>query len=100
RCHCLWSPPKSVSPPASGNLHCPRKLSVPCRVQGLGSQIHWPPFRDANPIVAHGVGVHRITTPPSCLMSLGDGDSGQSNLVVLSQPLSELTVLSQPKNLS
>src|SRR5215472_16026741 len=47
--------------PAPGNLHCPRKLSVPRRVQGLGSQIQWLSLSGANPIVAHGVGVHRIT---------------------------------------
>ena len=43
--------------PAPGNFHCPRKLSVPRRVQGF--RITDPlalPVR-ANPIVAHGVGV-------------------------------------------
>src|SRR5215472_5616434 len=33
------SPVRELSP-APGNLHCPRKLSVPRRVQGLGSQLH------------------------------------------------------------
>src|SRR5215467_5396626 len=60
------SPVRELSP-APGNLHCPRKLSVPRRVQGLGSQIHWLSLSGANPIVAHGVGVHRITAPPNCL---------------------------------
>src|SRR5215470_299204 len=60
------SPAKELSP-APGNLHCPRKLSVPRRVQGLGSQIYWLSLSGANPIVAHGVGVHRITAPPNCL---------------------------------
>jgi hypothetical protein len=38
------------SSPALGNLSCPRKLSVPRRVQGLGSQIHWLSLSGANPI--------------------------------------------------
>ena len=44
--------------PAPGNNSCPRKLSVPRRVQGY--RITDPlahPFRVSNPIVAHGVGV-------------------------------------------
>ena len=44
--------------PAPGNNSCPRKLSVPRRVQGY--RIHrspGSPFRASNPIVAHGVGV-------------------------------------------
>ncbi len=44
--------------PAPGNLACPRKLSVPRRVQGY--RIHrspGSPFRVSNPNVAHGVGV-------------------------------------------
>ena len=44
--------------PARGNNSCPRKLSVPRRVQGY--RIHrspGSPFRASNPSVAHGVGV-------------------------------------------
>ena len=44
--------------PAPGNNRCPRKLSVPRRVQGY--RIHrssGSPCSGSNPIVAHGVGV-------------------------------------------
>ena len=53
------------SSPAPGKLTCPRKLSVPRRVQGFG--IHkscGSPCSGANPQLAHGVGVpaDQITT--------------------------------------
>src|SRR5215467_16151424 len=59
--------PVRESSPAPGNLDCPRKLSVPRRVQGLGSQIQWLSLSGTNPIVAHGVGVHRTTASANCL---------------------------------
>jgi hypothetical protein len=80
--------------------HCPRKLSVPRRVQGLGSQILWLSLFGVQPFCGSRRGRPSNHSTSKLSMSLRDGDSGQSNLVVLSQPQTKLTVPSQPKNLT
>ena len=86
--------------PAPGNLDCPRKLSVPRRVQGY--RITDPlalPVRGPTLLWLTAWAYHRITAPPSCRYVKGR-DSGQSDHVVLSQPAAKLTVPSQPLNFS
>jgi len=53
--------------PAPGNFHCPRKLSVPRRVQGY--RITDPlalPVREPTLLWLTAWAYHRITAPPSC----------------------------------
>ena len=63
--------------PAPGNFHCPRKLSVPRRVQGY--RITDPlalPVREPTLLWLTAWAYHRITAPPSCRYVKGR-DSGQ-----------------------
>jgi hypothetical protein len=63
--------------PAPGNFHCPRKLSVPRRVQGY--RITDPvalPVRGPTLLWLTAWAYHRITAPPSCRYVKGR-DSGQ-----------------------
>jgi hypothetical protein len=63
--------------PAPGNFHCPRKLSVPRRVQGY--RITDPlalPVREPTLVWLTAWAYHRITAPPSCRYVKGR-DSGQ-----------------------
>ena len=66
--------------PSPGESTCPRKLSVPHRVQGY--RITDPvalPFR-GHPFVAPAWACHLIKFPGSCLYK--GGDSGQSSYIV------------------
>ena len=78
---------------------CPRKPSVPYRVQKR--QLNFLLPYGSNPWVAHGMGVPVVA--PHHARLLAGWDSGQSGLVVVNQPLVELTVpahVSHPKALA
>jgi hypothetical protein len=67
---------------------CPRKPSVPCRVQEGRSQILGLPY-GSNPWVAPGMGVPVVAPQPGS--GRAGWDSSQSGLVVANQPLHGLT---------
>ena len=79
-------------------VFCPKKLSIPRRVQG---------YRITDPL-AHPCGrpiqlwltawaYHLIKSSESCL-DFRDGAAANQNVVVLNQPLSKLTAPCQPLN--
>jgi hypothetical protein len=79
---------------------CPRKLSVPRRVQG--SRITDPlahPCGRPTQLWLTAWAYHLIKSFPSC-RDFRDGAATQSGLVVFSQPLRQLTAPSQPSNFS
>ena len=86
--------------PAPGNLDGPRKLSVPRRVQG---------YRITDPLALPVRGPthcgsrrgRSIESQHRRVVYMDQGrDSGQSDHVVLSQPVTGLTIPSQPLNFS
>src|SRR4029077_6357498 len=84
----------------------PGKSSAPenCRYHAASKVIGFTnpvalPVRGPTPLWLTAWAYHLIKSPPSCLCLQG-WDSGQSNLMVLSQPLFKLTAPSQPKNSS
>jgi hypothetical protein len=69
--------PLSESSTAPSNLDCARKLSVPRRVQGLGSQIHWLSLSGHQPHSGSRRGRPSNHSTGELSMSLRDGDSGR-----------------------
>jgi hypothetical protein len=66
----------------------------------LDSQILWLSLSGANLMMAHGVGVPSNHSTTELSMSLRDETVANQIWWFLSQPHSELTASSQPKNLS
>ena len=83
-------PPMAGEPGPLARVSCPRKPSVPCRVQLARSQITWLPVAPGPAPGGSRHGRGRRNTSPS--RADGGCDGVQSDLVVLSQPLSWLAV--------
>src|SRR5215467_15962534 len=64
-----------------GNLPRPRKLSVPRRVQGLGSQIQWLSLSGGQPQCGSRRGRSSNHSTGELSMSLRDGTGAESNLL-------------------